>query len=281
MYVQYLCNNREDLRMPTLLEVCLAPELRALLENDVNCVGIDESRNKIVQEGLPIIEAFVKQWKQDMEEELLAVVKSSEAYKKSSQNITKDVLSLATTVFLCTKCQKAVAHPDVFFHRCMRGQMKLADLPAYTKSETKDTPAPDEKQPAENTRQKGRGKGKGKQNVQQKETDYKLSVENQPGGLIWHALVSKTAMWLRPSNVQNPSPIVFHDAGFYHMKAMLDVLNLPHTTTLDEVVELDPYIRGNCTCFVGEIGAQEHWFMHWKKIVRIGHFPLPISNADC
>lgn len=94
-------------------ELALMPEWReALLSKPLEEDLTDDLISKAVQQ-IPVSCERIKKWKI---EQLLNIVRKSKTYE--GQEITEDVLRLASTVFRCSYCSETYTYPIALIHRC-------------------------------------------------------------------------------------------------------------------------------------------------------------------
>ncbi|RXW22729.1 hypothetical protein EST38_g3147 [Candolleomyces aberdarensis] len=163
-------------------------------------------------------------WRKDLDETLLDIVRQSSIY--SGQDVSKETLRYATTLFLCTQCSDSLAYPAVVFHGCfMKSRSQF-----HRTSEYNDM--------SYNQRQA----------ILSAVDPETLSATDLVRVAYGESDVGLNALLGGPPSA--PYDVLqFHNTRYHHMTALLDCLSMPRTTSLSALLELDPYVKCHCQCF--------------------------------
>jgi hypothetical protein len=229
---------------PSMVEVCLIPDLCAVLEDTTI-----ELTQSLLDPMKPALSSFVQEWQQDRQEELLNVIRKSRAYESPSKPApTSETLRFASTVFKCgcTRAHNepcAIGYPQVTVHPCYMVRASALRLP----------------------RPRPVGGSRKTHRLWATEKDQRAGISAIPkpppmaGDLIRTALHDHLVFVL--------TDISFGEAAFTHTEALLEICGLPATTTVEELQKLDPYVVTKCGCFFAP-----DLLVRWASAVRFGIF---------
>lgn len=179
----------------------------------------------------PILSGFVQQWQRDRKEELLKIMRKSNAYSLKSAP-TSEMLHYASTAFICdfhaSKAHSepcAIGYPEIMAHPCCMVQAGALHLPRP--------------RPAEDSQQM--------RVLWKKEEDKRGGISTTPkappvaGDFVRTALEDQLVFVLQD--------ISFGEAAFLHTEALLRLCQLPTTSKVEELQKADPYVVTKCGCF--------------------------------
>lgn len=256
LYLEFIVSQPCGLPYPSILEVCMMDEFCRILENTP---AHEELSDDMLLMGKLRLPAFVDEWRKQRDEELLKVMRASKSYSNGSKEVSRNMLLLASTAFRCQECGMVVMYPNVLAHRCLLHSSRGVQLPRPKVS-------------ASTCR-----------NTDIVFTSYAFSGihssstrSGRAGEVLQHALFN-TSIWTPVKQ------LAFHESGFLHMEALLELCRLPLSTTMDELKVVDPYVRAKCGCF------PSNCMIRWTSIVRVFKFlfrivadfpPPPFNSPD-
>ncbi|KAH6919091.1 hypothetical protein BKA70DRAFT_1249245 [Coprinopsis sp. MPI-PUGE-AT-0042] len=253
MYRDFILSQSGVDPFPSIAEVSFIPEFCTLLED----VSVEVTQS-MLDTAAAALSDFVQGWRRDREEELLKIMRKSNAYSSSKSAPTAESLRCASTAFKCDLYTKAhrepctIAYPEVLVHPCCLVQASALQLPRP--------------RPAEGP-QKGHG------GIWKKEKDQRAGISTTPkpppkaGDLIRTALEDHLVYVLKD--------VSFGEAAFVHTEALLGLCGLPSTATVEELEKVDPYVVTKCGCFSPDL------LLRWASVTRMNgsksHHRRPID----
>ncbi|KAF5324952.1 hypothetical protein D9611_004137 [Ephemerocybe angulata] len=228
-YLAYILAQGPKPIVPSLLEVAMMDDLAAPLE----ATPLDEELPEgVLDVGLAKIPELAANWKANLEQSLLDLVLAFPDFS-GEEDISTDVLSYASIMFSCRRCEKHMAYPTVLVHACFS---KIWQRPKQRKNDKKGSEATTSAQPQPAT---------------------------EVGTVIRDALPrSRTRSW-------KPDPLLHLNEGIYHhTNSLLDRLGLPRTTTAEKLFTLNPYVQGLCRCFPSSVRKPERKATRWSQAIK-------------
>ncbi|KAH6919072.1 hypothetical protein BKA70DRAFT_1394480 [Coprinopsis sp. MPI-PUGE-AT-0042] len=242
LYRDFILSKSGDDPFPSIAEVCLIPEFCTLLEE----VTVEVTPS-MLDTAAAALSDFVQEWRRDRKEELLKIMRKSNAYSSSKLSPTAESLRCASTIFKCdlrdAKTHRepcTIAYPEVLVHPCWLVRASVLQLPRP--------------RPADGP-QKGHG------GIWKKAKDQRAGISTTPkppskaGDLIRTALADHL--------VFVPKGVNFGDATFVHTEALLELCKPPSTTTVEELQKADPHVATKCGCFSPDL------LLRWASATRM------------
>lgn len=244
--------------IPTLAELASMEEVAWPLDS----IPLDESiPDGALDAVIARIPTLVEGWQIQLEDSLLDLLRQSSAYA-GRDDLTKDVLSYASTLFTCTRCVGVLTYPNIFAHSCFMLRIKLVDGQSIAAGNRLKNTASTRSIRAAQISKDGMGSG----------TLVQAAFAHTPG----HGIVCR--IW-------HPGPLLqFNEAMHHHTVSLLDQLQMDRTTSSATLVSLNPYVEGFCQCFTtsssGSTPTPPRKIMRWLQAVRFGFYEYIFSNSD-
>lgn len=214
--------------IPSLAEVVFATELLPpqFFQNNTSPTAVEEAlpSTTTVPVGSPMLQEYALRWKEDMVESLLDLVRQSSTYvDRPRQSVTADILSYASTIFSCVRCQEHFSYPDLFSHACFWETWRCAMT--------------QKRKPSVKSRSKGTSMNLGHSGID--DSDNLAGCKE----LYIREAFGDTNLW-RPRNL-----LQFNEAAHHHARSMLTSLGMDADSTVEALAALNPYVEGLCQCF--------------------------------
>jgi hypothetical protein len=231
--------------VPTLAELALMGPFAQHLESS----PLDESMpNGALDSAIAMLPALVVEWRDQLEEAILDLLRQSPAYA-DQHNLTTDVLYHASTVFTCSRCRGVLTYPSVFAHGCFSKMLSTTDEWAISP------------------------------NARMKKTDTVSLSRSQAtwetgrvGALIHAAFSEMTVEFGAGVSIWYPGPLLqFSDPMHLHTVSLLDSLGLDRSTSATSFLATNPYVEGVCQCFrpgVAKRASAPRTAVRWLQAVR-------------
>jgi len=248
-YGAFMLSQRPDVLIPSLFEVCLRPEVLAIICAQPLDEPIPEEALDRVFQTLP---SFADSEWQTKVSRLLAIVKQSKTYE--SQDPSADILSLASSIFSCQICQEKMTYPSVLTHGCNYIPMYKIELEPV---EDPEYSHPVLILPPRRVTSKADGNldihAKIRVHTQVPAYYFAKYLDRLPEIRLWRGL----------------DDIIFDDAGHQHVLAMLTVLKMDAAIPASEMEDLNPYVECVCQCYYQTTRNRPRTAMRWMKAVSL------------
>lgn len=231
--------------IPTLAELALMEEFAEPLGS----IPLDQSMPAgALDPAIARIPHLVQAWQMRLEDSLLDLLRQSPAYA-GREDLTRDTLSYASTLFTCTHCVGTLTYPGIFAHPCFSPQIEHVDSKSMAPCNRlkKITPAASSKktlQASQHALETGRSEG--------------LHLAT-----FWYSSTRNSSY-----HVWRPGPLLqFNEAMHHHTVSLLDQLQLDRTTTSAALLDLNPCVEGICQCFPTD-PTGSRTVTRWQEAVR-------------
>ncbi|KAF5324949.1 hypothetical protein D9611_004138 [Ephemerocybe angulata] len=212
-YLAYILAQHPNPIVPSLMEVAMMDDLAAPLE----ATPLDEELPEgVLDAGLAKIPEFAANWKANLEQSLLNLVRALPDYA-GKEEISMDVLSYASIMFSCRRCEELMSYPTVLVHACF---FKEYQRPKQRKSNNKEP-----------------------LNVAEATTSAEPK-STKVGAIICDALPRSRSRFWKPDTLLYLKEDIYH-----HTNSLLDRRGLSRTTPAELLFTLNPYVQGLCRCF--------------------------------
>ena len=241
-YAAFVASQPPSACSPPLLDVSYIPEVVSVLCSAPLNKPLPKELTEAVIDRLPL---YALEWKKERDQELLGIIRQASRY--ANQDVSVDVLRLASTIFVCEACHDSISYPSVISHPCNL-------VSKYTvKART-----PGVKPPSVTRKQSSRTKP----------LMRIFEVENDLARHIGPAVcrgVYRSSIW------GGFHRISFDEPRHEHMVNMLDALQWSPMTLVSEMEEKDPCVDCLCQCFFRMRGS---WSggkisLKWNEAVRL------------
>jgi hypothetical protein len=224
---------------PNIRDIALMDDWRTLLCTEPFDKDLAESTVEAASAKIP---QFAETFRKDRIDLLLDIVRKSKTY--SGQEVTEDVLQLASTMFRCgdSTCGDVYTYPHVLAHTC---NFLYIAMPSVQVAPRDAEQLPPPEVPLVN-----RHEGNPIIRLYSEDEKYILKALEKAG--VWVGL--------------DPH-IVFDDTAHEHMLSLLDALGWSHSTTVKEMEERQPYVECLCECYDDPTKPGSRKIFRWKKAV--------------
>lgn len=240
-YSAWVISQLPNTIIPSLGELALTEDFLPIVEKaSLKEVVPDE----VIQAAISRIPELAATWQNTIDDFLLDLVRQSPAY--SGREISKEVLSYASTLFVCLSCGIPVTYPSLIVHHCLRKVKETTHHLQQEKNSRKNKTADVDIVPL---------------SPSQDGPDISI-VDIVHGTILPH-------VWL-PLFSEEPL-LQFHTSGYYHTTSLLEMRGMELTTSMKKMLDLNPYVECLCRCYhsVCKKGKPGRKVMRWMRAVRV------------
>ncbi|RXW22718.1 hypothetical protein EST38_g3141 [Candolleomyces aberdarensis] len=196
--------------VPSLGELVLTEDFLPIVE----MASLNEDvPNEMIQGAIAQIPKLAVGWRNTIDDFLLDLVRQSSAY--AGTEISKEVLSYATTLFVCLTCGNPVTYPSLIVHHCLRKNRRTM---FYSQEEK--------------VSKKKKAAGVDLVTLSPPQNGPDISIVDLAHGSfyprIWQPLSSEEPM------------LQFHTSGYYHTVSILKMRGMELTTSMERMLDLNP-----------------------------------------
>jgi hypothetical protein len=102
--------------LPQMEDICLLPEIRSMIDIDVD---IPVSKESLERDVSPILPGLIARWYSGIDDQ---IVKMAERQLGTSDGA--DLSQLACAVFQCSRCHRALWYPELLAHHCLHEKIE-------------------------------------------------------------------------------------------------------------------------------------------------------------
>ncbi|KAJ2926352.1 hypothetical protein H1R20_g10744, partial [Candolleomyces eurysporus] len=223
--------------IPSLGELVMTEDFLPIIE----MASLNEDvPNGMIQRAIAQIPELAVAWRNTIDDFLLDLVRQSSVY--AGTEISKEVLSYASTLFVCLCCGDPVTYPSVIVHRCLR---KTRRTMLYSREEK--------------VSKKKKTAGIDLVTLSPPQHGPDISIVDLAHGSfyprVWQPLSSEESM------------LQFHTSGYYHTVSILNMRGMELTTSMERMVDLNPYVECLCKCYHSTLkkGRPGRKVMRWMR----------------
>lgn len=248
IYTTFALSQPSGTFIPTLPELAMMEEF----VQPLNSVALDQAMpDGALDSAISRIPGLIAEWRTQVDDSLLNLLRQSSAYA-GRNDLTRDVLSYASTAFTCARCPGALRYPDIFVHPCFASRLKEVDVRLMAPGSRMTTKSSKPRKPSKSC-----------QDIWD-DASFVQDAFSQTSGYIHR-------VWYPGRLLQ------FSDAMHYHTVSLLDRLNMDRTTTSETLLDLNPFVEGMCQCFSVDsrfYPPATKLVTRWSQIVRF----LPLKS---
>jgi hypothetical protein len=103
--------------LPQIEDICLLPEIRSLIDIDIDIPVTTDSLQRDIS---PILPGIIARWRASIEDQIVKIAKDQLGTLGDV-----DLSQLGSAVFQCSKCHGAFWFPDVLGHHCLHEKIEI------------------------------------------------------------------------------------------------------------------------------------------------------------